>query len=67
MNQSIMTNTLKLKWKFYHNKIYTNFHDNQIPQNNEHCTCLSVILLDCVVKIDNNYCPQIFLEEWNMQ
>ena len=67
MNQSIMTNTLTLKWKFYHNKIYTNFHDNQIPQNNEYCTCLSAILLDCVVKIDNNYCPQIFLEEWNMQ
>ena len=33
------------------------------PEDNEYCTCLSVILLDSVIKIDNNYYPQIVLEE----
>ena len=32
-------------------------------EDNEYCTCLSVILLDSVIKIDNNYYPQIVLEE----
>ena len=52
---------IKTKIKIYNNKICKKFHDNEIPKNNEYCTCLSVILLDSVVKIDNN-CQQILLE-----
>ena len=35
-----------------------------MPEVNECCTCLSIILLDSVVKIDNDYYPQMFLEEY---
>ena len=31
--------------------------------DNECCTCLSVILLHSVVKINKDYYPQIFLEK----
>ena len=34
-----------------------------MPEGNESCTCLSMISLDSVVKINNDYYPQIFLEE----
>ena len=34
-----------------------------MPEENEYYTCLSVILLDSLVKIDNDYYPQIFVEE----
>ena len=34
-----------------------------MPEGNECCTCLSMISLDSVVKINNDYYPQIFLEE----
>ena len=49
--------------KIYNNRRFTNFQGNKIPKNNEYCTCLSVILLDSVVKIDNDYYQQIFLGE----
>ena len=45
------------------NKINTNFHDSKIPEDNECCTCLSVISLDSIVNVDINYYPQMFLEE----
>ena len=45
----------------------TDFYSNKIPEDNEYCTCLSVILLDSVVKIHNNYYPQIFLGECKLQ
>ena len=54
---------IKTKIKIYNNRINTNFENNKIPENNEYCTCLSVILLDSIVKIENDYYPQIFLEE----
>ena len=46
---------------FVNNRINTNFHGNEILEENKYYTCLSVILLDSVVKIDNDYYPQIFL------
>ena len=32
-------------------------------EENKYCTCLSVVLLVCVVKIDNDYYTHILLEE----
>ena len=55
---------IKTKIKIYNNKINTNFRGNKTPEDNECCTCLSVILLDTVVKINNDYYPEIVLEEW---
>ena len=54
---------IKTKIKIYNNRIHTNFQGNKIPEDNECCICLSVILLDSVVKIDNDYYPEIFLKE----
>ena len=54
---------IKTKIKIYNNRITTNFQGNNIPKVNEYCTCLFVILLDSVVKIENDYCPQVFLTE----
>ena len=60
------------KWRksldfwIYNNKIYADFQGNEIPKDNEYCTCLSVVLLDSVVRADNYYRPRVFLEEWEM-
>ena len=54
---------IKTNVKIYNNRINTNFHGNKMPEENEYYTCLSVILLDSLVKIDNDYYPQIFVEE----
>ena len=58
---------IKTKIKIYDNKTKTDFYSNKIPEDNEYCTYLSVILLDSVVKIDDNYYPQIFLGECKLQ
>ena len=34
-------------------------YQNEVPQH----ICISVILIDSVFRIDENYCPQVFLEE----
>ena len=55
---------IKTKIKIWNDKVYTNFQHNKIPKGNEHCACLSVILLDSIfVNSNNEYYPQIFLEE----
>ena len=59
----IIKTKIKTKIKIYNNITNTNFQGNKIREDNKYCTCLSVILLDSVVKIDNDYYPQIFLEE----
>ena len=44
--------------------MYTNFQHNKIPEDNEYCACLSVILLDSIfVNLYKEYYPQILLEE----
>ena len=40
-----------------------NFHRNKIPEDNEYCDYLSVILLNSVIIVDKMYYPQIFLKE----
>ena len=54
---------IKIKTKICNNGKNTNFYGNRIPEDNEYCTFLFVILLDSVVKIDNDYYQKIFLEE----
>ena len=57
------TKYIKTKIKVYNNKINTIFYGNKIPEDSKYCNCLSATLLDSVVKIDNDYYSQIFLEE----
>ena len=64
---------LKAKIKSYNGKINTNFHNNQvfqnevsqnkIPKESSQFICLSLILIDSVFKTGKNYYPEVFLEE----
>ena len=56
---------IKTEIKIYSKKINTILCGNKIPNKNEYCTCLSVILLDSIaVNANKTYYPQIFLEEY---
>ena len=41
----------------------TNFHNKKIPKEKAPCTCLSLIMLDSVIKAKKKYYPQTLLEE----
>ena len=43
---------IKTKIKIYNNRINAKLHGNKIPEDNEYCTCLSVISLDSIVNVD---------------
>ena len=45
---------IRTKINIYNNKINTNFNGNKIPEDNECCACLSVISVDCIVKLMEN-------------
>ena len=48
---------LKGKTKSYNEKTNTNFHNNKISKEGSQCICLSVILIDSVLKTGKNYYP----------
>ena len=41
----------------------TNFHNKKIPKEKAPCKCLSIIMLDSVIKANKKYYPQNFLKE----
>ena len=41
----------------------TNFHNEKVPEENVSYRCLSIIILDSVIKSDKKYYPQANLEE----
>ena len=55
----------KTKIKLYADSIITNFH-KKIPKQKAPCKCLSIIMLDCVIKVNKNCYPQTFLKNANM-
>ena len=55
---------IKTKIKTFNDSIITNFHNKKVPKEKIPHKCLSIIVLDSVIKTDNNkYYPQTFLEE----
>ena len=52
---------IKAKIKPYRDKINTNFQDKRIPKENAPCKCLSLIMLDSVIRVNN---PQTLLQEY---
>ena len=42
----------------------TNFHNKEMPKEKAPCKCLSIIMLDSVLKANKKYYPQTFLEEY---
>ena len=39
------------------------FHNKKMPKDELPCKCLSIIMLDSVIKTNKKYYPQTFLEE----
>ena len=57
---------IKTKIKIYAGSIITNFQSKKMPKEKTLCMCLSIIMLDSVIKAKKKYYPQALLEECNM-
>ena len=58
-----MMKNIKTKMKIYAGSMITNFNNKKIPKEKAPCQCLSVIILDSIIKANKNYYPQTLLEE----
>ena len=47
----------------YEDKVNTNFQSRKVPKQNVSYKCLSLIMLDSVIRVNKKFYPQIFLEE----
>ena len=54
---------VKTKIKMYAGSLITNFHNKKMPKEKAPCKCLSIIMIDSVIKANKKYYPQTFLEE----
>ena len=54
---------IKSKIKIYADNMITNFHNKKMPKEKSPCKCLSIIMLDSVIKANKKYYPQTFFEE----
>ena len=56
-------NYIKTKKILYADSMVTNFHNKKMPKETAPCKCLSIIMLDSVIRANKKYYPQTFLEE----
>ena len=54
---------IKTKIKIYGDKVNRNFQGIKVPKENASYKCLSLIMLDSVIRVNKKYCPQTLLEE----
>ena len=54
---------IKAKINLYGDKINTNFQGKKIPKENASYKCLSLIMLDSVIRANKKYYPQTLLQE----
>ena len=54
---------IKTKIKIYVNNMITNFHNKKMHKEKSPCKCLSIVMLDSVIRANKKYYPQRFLEE----
>ena len=54
---------IKTKIEIYGDGIITDFHNKKIPQENSPCKCLSIIILNSVIKVNEKYYAETLLEE----
>ena len=47
----------------YGGSMFTNFQGKKMPKEKAPCKCLSIIMLDSVIKAKKKYYPQTLLEE----
>ena len=55
---------IKTKIKLYGDKVNTNFQGKKLPKENASYKCLSLIILDSVIRVNKKYYPQTLLEEF---
>ena len=48
----------------YAGTLITSFHNKKMPKGKAPCKCLSIIIIDSVIKANKKYYPQTFLEEF---
>ena len=51
---------IKTKIKTYEKSIITNFHSKKMPKEKASCKCLSIIMIDSVIKANKKYYPKHF-------
>ena len=54
---------IKTKMKTYTGSVITNFHNKKMPKEKAPCKCLSIIMIDSVIKANKKYYPETLLEE----
>ena len=54
---------IETKIKKYADSIITNFPNKKMPKEKAPCKCLSIIMIDSVIKANKKYYPQTLLEE----
>ena len=54
---------IKTKIELYGDKVNTNFQGKKIPKENASYKCLSLIILDSVIRANKKYYPEKYLEE----
>ena len=54
---------IKTKIKIYAGSMIANVHDKKMPQEKAPCKCLSIIMLDSIIKAKKKYYSQTLLEE----
>ena len=54
---------IKTKIKMYGNRVNTNFQGKNVPKENASYKCLSLTMLDSVIRVNKKYFPQTLLEE----
>ena len=54
---------IKTKIKIYGDRVNTNFQGKEVPQENASYKCLSLIMLDSVIRANKKFYPLTLLEE----
>ena len=54
---------IKTNIKIYAGSMITNFHNKKVLKEKAPCKCLSIIMLDSVIKANKKYYPQTLSEE----
>ena len=54
---------IKTKTKLYGDRVNTNLQGKEIPKENASYKCLSLIMLDCFIRVSKKHNPQTLLKE----
>ena len=55
---------IKTKIKMYEDRVNANFQGKKVPKENASYKCLSLTMLDSVIRVNKKYYPQTLLEEF---